>query len=122
MKLFQSPSARESDDEHIASLRCTIERCDRWRIGLVLANVGMLAGLIWAFVRVVPLVVEVAQPANAPIAAVGFVTGGILGFAFGAMAYGIIRSLIVSLGGFRTERLLLKFYDARDSQSLDDER
>lgn len=115
MKLSPFPWTSVSDDEHIAKLRRSITLWDRWRFWLILFHVGLLIAAIWVFSKAIPLLIELAQPANAPFALLGFITGTIVGLAFGWIFHGIIHGLLFAVGGFRSQRLLLKHYDALNS-------
>jgi hypothetical protein len=122
MKLLRSPWTRVPDDEYIAKLRRSIALLDRWRFQLILFHVGLLVVAFWVFSKVIPVLIAVAQPDNAPLALLGFVTGTVFGIGFGWMIYGIFHGLISMLGGFRAERLLLKLLDDQDSEQCESER
>lgn len=116
MKLFRHPWKRVSDDEYIARLRRSISFWDRWRFWLILFHVGLLVVATWLFSKAIPLLLGLAQPADAPFAILGFVTGAIIGITFGWTIYGIIHGLMSGLKGFRAERLLLVYYESIDSE------
>ena len=116
MKLFRSPWTRIPDDEYIAKLRRSIALWERWRFWLILFHVGLLVAATWVFSKVIPVLMGLVQPANAPIVLLGFVTGTVIGLAFGCLIFGILHGLMSALTGFRAEKLLLKHLDAQDSK------
>ena len=122
MKLFRSPWTRVPDDDYIATLRRSIAWLDRWRFWLTLFYVGLLVFAIGVYSKAISVLVEMAQPDNAPFAILGLITGTVIGIGFGWMIYGILHGLISMLGGFRAERLLLKHLDGQDSEHGESER
>lgn len=115
MKYLHLPRKRVPDDEYIAVLRRSIALWDRWRYWLILIHVAMLVAAIWLLTTAIPLIIGLVQPANAPIAMMGFIFGIVLGLSLGGILQHIFHGLVLSLGGFRSERLLVKHHDALNS-------
>ena len=116
MTSFRSPWTRIPDDEYIAKLRRSIAALDRWGYWFILLHVGLLVAATWVFSKAIPVLIGLAQPANAPFALLGFITGAVIGIAFGWQIYHILHGLNSALGGFRAERLLIKHLDAQESE------
>jgi hypothetical protein len=107
------------DDEYIARLRRSIRSLDRWRFWLILFYVVLLVAAISLLSKAIPLLIGLGQPGDVPFALLGFVTGAMFGLGFGWMFYGLVQGLISMLGGFRSERLLLKYHDAVNSPEFE---
>lgn len=115
MKLFRLPSKRVTDDEYIAALRRWVATWDRWSDWLVLFQIFLLVAAICVFSMFIPLL-NMLVPNNAPLAMLGFAAGTAIGLAFGWIVSGIIHNLLPMVGGFRAERLLLKYYETRNDK------
>ena len=114
---------RIPDDVYVANLRRSLAQWDRWRLGLIPFHVGLIVTVTWVFFRAIPvLLMGLVQPANAPLALLGFVTGTVMGMIYGWIIYGLLHALNSALGGFRTERLLLEHLDAHDLQQCEVEQ
>jgi hypothetical protein len=110
MKLGRLPWARVSDAEYIASLRSQIGFVGHLRPWWILLNLGMLAALIWITRDAAGLILGLVNPPQWAI--LGFSTGAMLGFFVGFVIHEIFRNLIFAIGNFRSERLLIHYYDA----------
>lgn len=117
MTLFRKSKWRLTDDEFVARIRQTIALWDRWRTWMILLHVGLLAAAVLVFSNAMPMVVQVVQPANAPWALLGFILGATFGWALVGVVFGLIHGLTLAFSGFRTERLLIKFYDENLGQT-----
>lgn len=112
---FLSFPKRLSDDEYIEKLRRSMEFWNRWRYVMLIANIGLIIAFGVVAERGVMFVLNMAlppgnAPANWPLA--GFVCGATMGMAMGWFSWHSLQQLIEAIGGFRSERLLLKYYDA----------
>ncbi|MEX0724921.1 MAG: hypothetical protein WEB58_18955 [Planctomycetaceae bacterium] len=110
MKMFP---VRLSDDEYIERLRRGIEQWDRWWYVSIPVALAVVATLGWGIAEGVQKMIAIAQRGNIPNVWTGIIVGGAIGlsvgFVFQMMINGFIAPLLHS---YRTERLLLKYYDA----------
>jgi len=111
---------RLPDDKYVAKLRRTIAWWDRWRYWMILLHVILLACVSWMTVRLSQTLLELAEPEDVPFTIVGLLLGAVVGFSFGWMFYGLLQGLVTAISGFRSERLLLQYYDSANAQSTED--
>ena len=112
MKLFGTLTTCVSDDEYVETLRRSVATADRWRFWLILLQAVVLITVVAVFATFIPNLIWFAKPANIPIAFFGLAMGTMIGFSFGWMIHNILSTLLSVLTGMRTERLLIKHYDA----------
>lgn len=110
MKLGRLPWTHVPDAEYIASIRSLVGFLGHLRPWWIVLNLGMLAALIWIARDGVGLIVGFVNPPQ--WAVLGFSTGAAVGLFFGFTFHEIVRNLIFALGNFRSERLLIRYYDA----------
>lgn len=116
MGFFAFSSKPTSDEKYIAKLRWGLlitERMKRWIIPL---QVGLLVASIWLYWQVMELMlgqIKAVNPnANPNFMWAGFAIGILLGLNFGLMLHGIVHTMYLLLIGSRSDRLLVKYYDA----------
>jgi hypothetical protein len=109
MKLFQRPW-KLSDDEYIERARRSVARLERYRFWWYLYFVILLLGAAWLANKF--LQVLLGMLGNAPAVWAGFATGAAMGLVFSSLVYGMFHSAIQFMVGFRSDRLLVKYYDA----------
>ncbi|WP_145218629.1 hypothetical protein [Gimesia alba] len=114
---------RKSDDEFIAGIRRNIEAWDRWRYGRILLSVSLVAAWIWVLSLSIRLILKLDQQEVESMALFWGNLGMLIGFAVGFLGSVAFSYLAILSAGFRSERLLLKYYDAQNSpeQSEDEE-
>lgn len=111
---------RKSDDEFIAGIRQTIEAWDRWRYGRILLSVSLVAAWIWVLSLSIRLFLKLDQHEESITLSSGII-GMMIGFAVGFIGSCIMSQLVICLTKFRSERLLLKYYDAQHSSEQGDD-
>jgi len=117
MRLPTPPWRRQSDEEYIAKLRRFMAFWGRWRRWMIALQIVLLAALTWFMLRAANVVLEMGEHFGEVPIIMGLVMGGIFGIAMGWTFYSIIHGLIFALLGHRTEKLLLKHYDATSGAS-----
>ncbi|HTU93470.1 MAG TPA: hypothetical protein VMF69_25545 [Gemmataceae bacterium] len=107
---------RLTDDEYVRRVRQRIALYDRWGPWKRAFNVGMAIVCIGLFVWLVLVLEKVRQLGMQPAMPQGFDPGFLLGVVLGSIAGGLLWKsvlfLVDALESLRTERLLLKYYDA----------
>lgn len=118
-------SPPETDDEYIERIRKLVKSHDRWKrwsaplvVLVALSPVVMLVLMMQALVGFLKLLGNAGQP-NIPLAWVGFGFGALLGLGLGQHVHSAMMNLFQFFTGQRTERLLVRYYDAFQS-SLDE--
>lgn len=107
------------DSEFIAGVRRQIAFLDRFRLWWILLNLSLLAVVIWLATDAIRLLINVVAPANAALPILGFGTGIAIGSALGFIIHQLCFNLITAFGPFRSERLLLDYYDMINEGSDD---
>ncbi len=115
-------SRSTSDSEHIDRISKTIEFWDRWRKSILFASLIALVGILGFLAWLANFVVHI--PANNALAihikkiplGIAFGFGVTLGFHLHSVMGYIISS---ALGGYRSERMLLKLYAESRKSSPD---
>ena len=102
--------SRSTDLEYVARIRRSVELWDRYRVALVGLSVALLGAAVWILPKGIQLLIGLIG-GNAGPRLVGFATGAFLGLAAGHILHSTVNLLIMGLAGFRTERLLLQYYD-----------
>ncbi len=115
MKFFDNPWKRISDDEYIDSIRRTVAASDRIRLWVILFNIGLILVLLWIYSQMILLLARML-PQVAPFLISGFLLGTILGVGFGTFLSSLVHNLFNTVGGCRTERLLLQHIDAQEAE------
>ncbi len=105
-------TSKISDEEFIERLRVTVATWDRLRRRLLvfyLLLAVVIVGLIVAACLVLTNLMRMGiQGQNA-----GFVLGFIFGLMLGGLTFKVVFGLVDSIsGGYRSERLLIRYYDA----------
>ena len=104
---------RLTDDEYIARLRRGIDQWDRWKYVSVPVVLAVVAFMGWGLAEGVQKMIMMAQPGNVPNAWTGIILGGAIGISIGFFIQILLNSFFAPLlHSYRTERLLLKYYDA----------
>ncbi|MCH9652962.1 MAG: hypothetical protein K0U86_17735 [Planctomycetes bacterium] len=112
---------REPDDEYVSRTRCYMSFWSRSRFLMILFNVCILATVIWLLPNTMLTMLALQEPQNAPLVTGSIIRGTTIGIFMGIAIQTAFNGLIMGLSGFRTERLLLKYYDAHKSQCPGDD-
>ena len=114
-------SRSTSDSEHIDRISKTIEFWDRWRKSILFVSLIALFGLLGFLAWLANFVVDI--PANNALAIhinkipLGIAFG--FGVTFGFHLHSVIGYIISSaVGGYRSERMLLKLYAESKEKQL----
>lgn len=118
MKLGRLPWRHIPDDELIANIRKSIRFIDRYRLWWILANVGMLVLGIWISIEAFRVVQGIGI-GNANPAMLGFSIGAMIGLSASCTMHQLIFNVLSALANFRSERLLLRYYDAFNEGKAD---
>lgn len=110
MKLIRLPWAHVSDAEYVANARRQISVIGRIRPWFIVLNVVMLVALIWIAQHSVAMLIDMVRPPQ--WAVIGFGTGVGIGAFVGFSLHEIAFNLIFAIGNFRSERMLIRYYDA----------
>ena len=117
MKQLRLPWQHIPDDQFITNIRKSIRFLDRFRMYWILFNVGFLVLACWTFAEAFRLVVGFGG-GNPNPAILGFSTGATIGLSASCIIHQILHNLIYAFANARSERLLLRYYDAfKDDQS-----
>jgi hypothetical protein len=113
----------KSDEEFITGIRRNIEQWDRWRYGRILLSVSLVAAWIWVLSLSIRLILKLDQQEVESMALFWGNLDMLIGFVVGLLGSIAFSYLVILSAGFRSERLLLKYYDAQNSpeQSEDEE-
>jgi hypothetical protein len=114
---------KSSDEEYVGKIAKSLQWWDRWRWLAILLHVAILGVVIWFGFRVVALVDEFHriwgnQNQNLmprQLVLIGIILGLKVGFFF----YGSLMSLINAVAGFRSERLLVQYFNQLQSKADD---
>jgi hypothetical protein len=106
--MFQS--LHGSDDEYVTKCRSTLLFWDRFRYAMFALFAACLVAVIWLSVQVVPMINAIGQ-GNRQMAWLGFSTGAVIGLVLATIFHNAVFGMIFTVGGFRSERLMLKYYD-----------
>jgi hypothetical protein len=124
---MQWRSPPKTDDEFVETVRKTVTRFDRWSAWsipmvaiIALSPIVMASLLVTGLMRMLDLMAKGGGNPNAELAWMGFGVGALLGLALGQSAHSAVTQIALIVSGYRTERLLLRYYDARQD-SLEDE-
>ena len=125
---FRWPWTPVPDEEYISATRRVLSFWDRIRLWMIFLYLGLLIGLGILLEKGANLLQALAAPpGNAQIRwdLLGFVFGAVVGCCMGGLLQKVVHGLTTSIGGFRSERLLLKYYDLyvgneRDNESESD--
>lgn len=118
MSRLRFPWTPVPDDEYIDGLRRIMRFWNRWRYFFLVANIGLVIAILFLVDRGLEFLMDMAlPPGNAPFnwPLVGFVSGAMLGMAIGWFFLHAIHQLIDSIDGLKSQRLLLKYYDAYEA-------
>lgn len=102
----------EPDEEYVVRLRRQIVFWEYWRYTILFLTIGLL---ILLSIFLLPLVIgfiQKVQPANQPLVILDMFLGFMSGFLLGSAISHVFSQLMLAFTGFRSERLLLKYYDA----------
>jgi len=100
-----------TDEEHVRRVRRTVAVYDRWRRPLLVFYAGMalaLGGLLVATAWLLPGLMQLGMQAVPQ----GFFVGLYLGGMLGLLALKAVHGIVAYSATPRTERLLLRYYDA----------
>ncbi|MBI3463717.1 MAG: hypothetical protein HY000_11775 [Planctomycetes bacterium] len=109
---FFRPLWSLSDHEVVDRTRRSIAQFEHARPWLVLLYCLILAAYVWVWTMIIQVLVGLGQQPNAPPWLLALVAGIPLGMMMGWMVHGVSYGLFMILVGLRTERLLVKYYDA----------
>nr|MBA3354103.1 hypothetical protein [Blastocatellia bacterium] len=115
-------SPKLSDDEFVERLRRGIGSFDRFRPWIILFWLGLAIGiapaLLWAWNGAMKIAAlgNLGQPANAGVIGFGLIAGVGMGIAIGNFADRVVGQLLQAVWGYRTERLLVRYYDLAHGQ------
>lgn len=115
MSRLRFPWTPVPDDEYVDGLRRIMKYWSRWRYVFLVANIGLVIAILFMADRGLNFLMDMALPPgnaqfNWPLA--GFVCGATLGMAIGWFFWHSIHGLLESIDGMKSQRLLLKYYDA----------
>jgi hypothetical protein len=126
MRWYELRSQHLSDEEYIEQVRKNLQFMDRYRFWIIAGYVAVIVAMLLVVLPLVEksirLIVELQSPfggAAWPVFS-GFVSGVGLGFGVMCLFSMPLLSLILTLMPLRTDRLLLRHYDAH--QSIDASR
>ncbi|MEX0724920.1 MAG: hypothetical protein WEB58_18950 [Planctomycetaceae bacterium] len=104
---------RLNDDEYVARLRKGIDQWDRWRYVAVPGAIIVLSLIGWLLTDATLRMLAAAERGDIPHAQLGLLFGGSMGLALGFFVeVFLLRQIFRLFHRYRTERLLLKYYDA----------
>lgn len=106
---------RMPEDEFIAGMRKNVTLWDRWRWLMILALAMMLAFGVWIIPATLDGIPKMVEPDEESFVFFWIKIGVLLGFLIGFYINYVFFALILYLTGFRSERLLLKYYDEQHS-------
>jgi len=106
---------RKSDEELIVEIRKTIDFWDRWRYGRIIFAAILVAVWIWLLSIAITGILRMDQSEVESMALFWGEIGMLIGFLVGFFGSIVISYLTIFLTGFRSERLLLKYYDEQHS-------
>jgi hypothetical protein len=112
--IWRSAVARfdPTDEEHVRRVRLAVAVYDRWRRPLLALYTGLAIGFVGLLVAAGALLQGLMQWGNMQGLAPGFLIGLALGAMLRGLAVKIGHGLMTWLLPPRTERLLLRYYDA----------
>jgi len=121
LRTFSRP--RTSDEEYVAKIAKSLQWWDRWRGLAILFHVAILGAVIWIGLSVVALVQKLQgvwgnQNQNVMPQEVVLI-GIILGLKVGFFFHGSLMGVINAVAGFRSERLLVQYFNQLQSRTAD---
>src|SRR4051794_38136790 len=106
--------APRSDEQHIERLRRTMATFDRWRRPLIVWHLLIAVGFIGLLAAFAVFIGDIGRNWGMGVRGLGpgFILGVVLGAWLGLTAIKIGHELVNLLLGYRSERLLIRYYDA----------
>lgn len=101
-----------NDDEFVENIRKRVARMDRDRPGAMAALVVYGIVLSGGLIALVQFLARLPGNPNVPLVWAGFILGLIVGTAVVRILQDSITAITQLISGLRTERLLLRYYDA----------
>lgn len=111
----------EPDEEYVIRIRRQIAFWEYWRYLFLLFAIALFVAVFWIIPVAVQDLSEMIQPENAPFLGISISAGFTIGFLGGVTLLQIGLNLMLAFTGFRSDRLLLKYYDA-SVKSADEEK
>jgi hypothetical protein len=116
---MQWRSPPKTDDEFVETVRKSVTRFDRLRtwsivlLGLIpLLPVVILLIVLMNLAGMLDILAKGGGNPNAPLAWAGFALGALMGWWVGQSIHSALTQMAQITSGYRTERLLLRYYDA----------
>jgi hypothetical protein len=118
-RLFQRRAV--SDDEFVEKLRKSLRWWDRWRWAGVALHGAIIATVLWLAFQFVKLLqgMQALFPQQNPMPDEVFLICVVLGAKLGLLLHGSAWALMNNLVGMRSERLLVKCYDAMNPKAVE---
>lgn len=110
------------ENEFIAGMRRNVALWDRWRWVMILVWAILLAFGVWLIPAVLEGIPKLVEPDEESFVFFWIKTGIFIGFLIGFYINYIFFALVLYMSGFRSERLLLKYYDAQHSNEQSETR
>jgi hypothetical protein len=121
---MQWRSPPKTDDEFVETVRKSVTRFDRWKMWwlplLAVLQLAAVVGILMMVSHLEGMVEQFANPGinpNAPFVWGFFSVGMVFGLMFGHSVHSLFTLLAQFVPGMRTERLLLRYYDAYQHNS-----